>query len=335
MALRTKSIVFFVCSLYWVMTGCSQKEYFQPQEVNGKYSFTNTLPATIVDIALQGATLENGNLITQDGLQDFKLAPNESFVGYEAGSIITSYACNTLRIYNKSYALTSEIELPSCPIGASIKGDQLTLITNENTIFVYELSSKKELFSKKHNTTLAVNSMIYPPVFFGNKVFFPMLDGNVIVLNLKNMEIERTIVVGTETYFNNIIFLEVKKDVMIAATSKRILSYFGGSDYSLDEEIRSIKVLNDRIYLTTLDGQIKELDLTLKPLRRLKFPFASLPLLLIKDGELYALEDGSGYLIKVRIKDFVPLIYKMDLSRGKNPFSQQNKIYYEKQYVEF
>ena len=325
-------ILIAACGIF-VFFGCASKEYFKPEHIDGKKSFSGKLPSKIIDTSKYGATLKNRKVLTKINL-DFSLQKDESFVGYTAGQYVTSKHCNTLLIY-KQNVLKVSFELPSCPLSATIKDEKIAIVGNDNTIYLYDLLTKKEIFSKKSNTVIAVNSIIQAPVFFEGYIFYPMLDGNVLVVNEKTFETERSLIIDSASYFNNVIYLRVAKDLIITATSKRILSIYGGKTYTYEDEIKDIQIHKDKIYISTLDGQIKELDFALNLQRKLKFQFASLPLLNIIQDKIYAIEDGSGFLIEVDLKNFVPFIYKLSLSRGENIFSQERRIYYEDRFLEF
>lgn len=331
MGFRIVLCIALVCFFFW---GCSSREYFKPLEVAGKKPFSRKISSEMIDTSKYGATLEDGKVITEDGL-DFSLQKDEIFVGYSQKTYIVSKHCNTLLLYESAKDSQETLEVPSCPVSASISGDKIAFVGNDNAIFLYEISSKKELFSKKSNSPTAVTSLLQAPIFFEGYVLYPSLDGDVTVVNLKTLEVERSLVVDSAPFFNNVVFLHVQKDFILAATSRKILSVYQSNTYTSAEEIRDIKIEGDKIYISTLDGQIKELDFTLKVLRSVKFQFASLPLLNIVGDKLYCIEDGSGFLIEIDLKTFLPLIYEVGISRGENIFSQKNRLYYQDRYWEF
>lgn len=325
----------FACLLFLSFWGCSQKEYFKPLEVNGKVSFTSKLPSKIIETNKSGAVLDNSQILSKDGLSTFELQEGEAFIGFSNGVYLVSSHCNDLRFYDEKGSITKTFKLPACPVSASISENQLALVSNENTIYLYDIPSQKEIFSKKSNSAIAVNSMLQAPVFFGDMIYYPMLDGSVMIVSKKSLEVEKTIVIDSAPFFNNVIFLQVSPNVTLLATAKKMLSLYGGNTYSYDAEIRDIKIFGNLIYITTLDGTIQELDFTLKPLRTLKFQFANFSAINITNGFLSVLESGSGYLIKVDLKNFSPKVYKIGISREENVFSQGNKLYYEKDILEF
>lgn len=318
---------------FFIFFGCASKEYFKPEHIDGKRAFDGELPSKIVDASKYGATLKNRKVLTEDNL-DFSLQKDESFVGYSAENYIASKHCNTVLIY-KQDTLRASFELPSCPLSATIKGEKIAIVGNDNTIYLYDISSQKELFSKKSNAVTTVNSTIQAPIFFDGYIFYPMLDGSVLVVSEKTFEVERSIIIDSAPFFNNVIYLKLQKDLLIAATSKRVLSIDQGKTYTYEDEVKDIQVYKSKIYISTLDGQIKELDSMLNLQRKLKFQFASLPLLKIIQDKIYSIEDGSGFLIEVDLKTFAPLVYELKLSRGENIFSQKSRIYYKDRFLEF
>lgn len=328
-----KQVLFFAIAFLFFF-GCSQKEYFKPLEVNGEVSFDSKLPSEIVDTNKSGAILENRQILTQEGLSKFEFKEGETFIGFSQGMYLFNSHCQELVIYDNKGKEKERMSIAFCPVSATIYGGEVAMVSNENTMYLYDLKSKSEIFSKKTNSAIAVNSLVQTPVFSGGKIYYPMLDGSVVILDRATTEIDKTIVIDSAPFFNNVIFLDVGKTLTLMATSKKLLSLYGGSDYTYDAEIRDIKIQDNKIYLSTLDGSIKELDFTLKLLRELKFQFASFSSINITNNILSVLETGSGYLIRVNLKDFTPSIYKISLSREKNIFTRENLFYYEKGILE-
>lgn len=326
--------VLFLAIAFLFFFGCSQKEYFKPLEVNGEVSFDSKLPSEIVDTNKSGAILENRQILTQEGLSKVEFKEGETFIGFSQGMYLFNSHCQELVIYDNKGKEKERMSIAFCPVSATIYGGEVAMVSNENTMYLYDLKSKSEIFSKKTNSAIAVNSLVQTPVFSGGKIYYPMLDGSVVILDRATTEIDKTIVIDSAPFFNNVIFLDVGKTLTLMATSKKLLSLYGGSDYTYDAEIRDIKIQDNKIYLSTLDGSIKELDFTLKLLRELKFQFASFSSINITNNILSVLETGSGYLIRVNLKDFTPSIYKISLSREKNIFTRENLFYYEKGILE-
>lgn len=314
--------------------GCSQKEYFKPLEINGEVSFGSKLPSEIINTNKSGAILENRQILTQRGLSPFEFNEDENFIGYSHGKYLFNSHCQELVIYDENGGIYGKLPITFCPVSATLEGEEIAMVSNENTMYLYNFKNKNEIFSKKTNPAIAVNSLIQSPIFSGKKIYYPMLDGSVVIVDKVTTEIDKTIVVDSASFFNNVIFLNVSKNFTLMATAKKILSIYGDSDYSYDAEVRDIKIFGDKIYISTLDGSIKELDFTLKPLRELKFQFANFSAINITNNILSVLETGSGFLIRIDLKSFTPSVYKISLSREKNIFSRENLFYYEKKILE-
>ena len=324
----------FLSLAFLLFFGCSQKEYFKPLEVNGEVSFSSKLPSEIVNTNINSAVLENRQILTEDGLSTFEYKEDENFVGYSEDSYLFNSHCQELLIYDLKGEVKEKMPISFCPVSATIKGGEVAMVSNENTMYLYNIKSKKEIFSKKTNPAVAVNSLIQTPIFSQGKIYYSMLDGSVVVVNKASGEIDKTIVIDSVPFFNNVIFLDVGKNLTLMATARKLLSLYGGSDYTYDAEIRDVKISGNKIYLSTLDGSIKELDFTLKLLRELKFQFANFSTINITNNTLSVLETGSGYLIRIDLRTFIPMVYKISLSREKNIFTRKNLFYYEKGILE-
>ena len=98
--------------------------------------------------------------------------------------------------------------------------------------------------------------------------------------------------------------------------------------------VSSDKFYNDKVYVLGIDGEILELDHTLKLLRKVRLPFAVLSGIVIQNDTLYTLEKG-GYVIVLSLKDFAPLVYKSNLSKKKSLFYTKDSIFYDKVYKRF
>lgn len=72
--MRYAKILFSLFTLLLVVSGCGTKrQYFEPESLSGKLSYDGSLPASIVDANRDGATLENGQVVTKQGLSSVVL----------------------------------------------------------------------------------------------------------------------------------------------------------------------------------------------------------------------------------------------------------------------
>lgn len=64
--MKYAKIVFSLLALAFIVSGCGTKrQYFEPETLSGKLSYDGSLPASIVDTVRDGATLENGQVVTK------------------------------------------------------------------------------------------------------------------------------------------------------------------------------------------------------------------------------------------------------------------------------
>lgn len=113
----------------------------------------------------------------------------------------------------------------------------------------------------------------------------------------------RNIVISSDKFFNNITYLIVDGNNMIASTGKRILSVVSGQEFNYDGDIMDLLYDKGTLYVLTLDGQILQMDKSLRELNSVKLPFASLNTIVLNHNKLYSLEK-RGYVIEVDLNDF-------------------------------
>lgn len=229
---------------------------------------------------------------------------------------------------------TTEIKTNGCVIAASIKQDSkynlLAGILGDNTAFLYDLNTKAEIFKDKGEGVYAISSNIANPVFMDTLVIFPTLDGRLNTIDLSTLKSVRNIIVNTDKFLNNIIYLKVNNDELIAATQKKIYSLIKGESYNKDLELRDLYFDNNFIYVLSLNGYIYKLDKTLGEVRSVKLPYANLNALIFKDNKLYTYENSGGYLIELNLDDFSYNAYKMRFGMQSllRIFSKKSSIFY-------
>ena len=146
--------VLFLAIAFLFFFGCSQKEYFKPLEVNGEVSFDSKLPSEIVDTNKSGAILENRQILTQEGLSKVEFKEGETFLGFSQGMYLFNSHCQELVIYDNKGKEKERMSIAFCPVSATIYGGEVAMVSNENTMYLYDLKSKSEIFSKKTNSNL-------------------------------------------------------------------------------------------------------------------------------------------------------------------------------------
>lgn len=328
---------YFALSVIVFFTACSQKRYFEPKDVKLEAVFDKKLPAPIAYTTRDGALLKNLLVLESNGNMDLELKKKQSFLSRSGDVYVLQNECKDLLILDSSSKSTSEITFQNCVVSAAIdpKRDLLALVSAENTIFLYDLKDKKELFSQKLGNIIAINSLSAAPQITKDYVVYPTLDGKILLLDLRTKTITKDILIQSDKFFNNIIYLYTKNETIITATQRRVSTILGNSkSFNHDGDFIDVLVHDDKVYVLSNDGKILELDRSLKLLREAKFEFAHFNGLVIKDGKLYTLESAK-YLIELDLESFLPVIYKVRLPKKKHLFYTKDSLFYHDRYKKF
>ncbi|GMB91960.1 hypothetical protein [Helicobacter ailurogastricus] len=255
--------------------------------------------------------------------------------------------CHKLELIGAGLDAKPSITIPldTYPLSASIKGERLAVVMADNSANIYDIKTKKLIFNEKGSASPAINSLVAAPVFLDTVVVFPMLDGHLLVVDVRSDEpkVVRNIVLNSEKFFNNVIYLKVDEENMFAATGKRLVSVISGQEFNFDAEIVDVLYKHHRLYVLTLDGRILEMDQTLndQSMGVVKLPFAMLNTIVVTDKKLYTLEK-RGYLVEVDLEHFddyrvYPLKNASKSFLGhldRMSFYTDDKIYYDRYYLD-
>lgn len=337
--MKRKAIFYAVCALCVLMFlgACSQKKYFEPKDVSLSTEFEGKIPDSIESISRYGAILENLELLESNGEINLKLQKNQRFLARDDGLYLLQNECKNLVLLESESKNLSEINFEGCVVSASMSVSQnlLAFVSLENTLFLYDLREKKEIFNQKLSRAIAINALASAPIITQTQVIFPSLDGKILIFDLRSKIITRDILIQSDKFFNNIIYLYAKNDIIIAATQKRISTILSNAkSFNYDGDFIDMLVSENKIYVLTNDGKILELDSTLKLLRELKLEYAHFRGIVIKDKKLYTLESAK-YLIELDLQSFLPVIYKVKLPSKKNLFYTQDTLYYDGRFKRF
>lgn len=332
--IRNKNF-YFILALSIFFVGCSSKKYFEPTEIDSKISFENKLEDRIETANRYGAVLKNGSVITQNGFTHLKIDKNTTFLNESEEYYIIARDCYNIEIINKITQVSTLISTETCSLSASIKDNQLAVVLIDNSSNIYDIKTKDILFTQKGSASIAVNSLVVAPVFLDTLVVFPTLDGRLLVVDNKNFIASRNIIINSEKFFNNVIYLFIEGENMVAATEKRLVSVVSGKEFSYDANIKDVLHDKEYFYVLTLEGEVIELDKTLRVNNQIKLPFASLSALVIAEGKIFTLEK-RGYLIGINKENFTYKVYKVKgMKSDKFYFYNKNIIYYDNYYLKF
>lgn len=283
----------------------------------------------------------------------------------------SAFDSGTCPIKEENSACTQEqikLKTQGCAISASLKGNLLAFVTTDNTSHIISLESNtdfanvdltkeesadkdfensgensesyKSVFSQKGSAVLAVNQLIAAPLFLDSVVVFPTLDGRILVVSLQNYETQRNIIVSSEKFFNNIIYLQGDDVRIFAATPKKLISIVSGQQFSYQEDIKDITFANGYLYALTLEGKIAQLDHTLREVNTKKFEYASLEGMSVANNALYTYEKNGSFIIALDLENFSHKVYQAQDTFGKMMsnklhFYTKNIFYYNRYYFDF
>ncbi len=274
-----------------LFTACSQKQYFEPEDTLSFNQDSKSISSSIKSFNRDGATLDNGQFISSQGVSNVNLPEDFEFLNLNEGKVISTNVKDKILVDGK------EIVTNTAVVSATMKDDILALVNSDNSIMAYDLRDGKILFKEYLSKSLANDNRIAAPFFMSNLILFPTLDGKVLVVSAQNYKIIRNIIVDADNKFNNIIYLNVVNDTLIAASSKKIISVGDGVLNVKEYDLRDIISHGTDIYLATIDGQIIKTDISLNVMDRKKYKFAKF-YALAYGGSLYALE-SQGYMVNI------------------------------------
>ncbi len=321
-----KHLIFFV-SLIFIFIGCSSKEYFEPEDTLGDYEQTqsSSLSGDILSFNKDGATLDNQEIITKRGVSNFKIPEGYQFLNIVNDTVISSNYKDTVLVGDK------KINLGAVVVAASLNENKLALLFSDNSIMLYDMNEEKAILKEYFNHSFVNDTRIANPYFMSNIILFPTLDGKIVVVANETNKVVRNIVVDANGQFNNIIFLDVIDDTLVAATGNKVISVGDGVLNLKDYNIRDIITKDREIFIATIDGQIIQTDISLNIMHRKKYKFAKFYALAYGES-LYALE-SQGFLIKIS-KDFkTDGIYDFDFDNEEKVIALEDTIYYNDEFI--
>lgn len=311
-------------SVILLFSACSGKKYFEPQNTESISLNDSSLSSSIKSFNRAGATLEDNKFITQAGVSDIKLPEGFEFINHtDDGRVIATNYLNKILIGNEERATNDVV------VAASQVGEKLAVIYSNNTIELLDMSSNKTLFKEYLPLSLANDTRIANPVFFGNLILFPTLNGRVLIVSSVNNEQVRNVAVDHEHDVNNIIELSIIQDTqtLIVASPNKIVSISPKEILSKSYKLRDVLVENDAIYIATIDGQIIKLNHNLEEVAKKKYKYAKFHTLALGYSSLYALE-SQGFLVNIN-KDFTEdKVYNFSFDNEDKVFTSGNNLYY-------
>ena len=298
-----------------LFSACSTKEVYEPLYLDEDWKKYEDADAAIVDKSLNIALLENSKVLVKDATLDVVIDETHRVISHSNGWVISASIDGEVVLTSDSDSTKQEkFELKKSIASAAVNGDLLAVLFADNEIAIYSIASKKAIFKELGSKSLAVDARIVNPHFMNDLVLFSTLDGKVIIVNSKLKKKLRTVIVSSEDNFNNIIYLDVMNNKIIAATSYKILS-LAAKEVRVKYEIRSIVNDDKDIYITTKQGEVISLTPDLQVNAKIKFPFAHFLGMISEGDKLYILEK-EGYMIVLDKDMYNYTVHEVDLEDG-------------------
>jgi hypothetical protein len=314
-------------SMVLLFSACSSRQYYTPKGITSSLSTISTVD--IASFNRAGATLEDGMVITQKGPLKLKLKKGYKFInGNQNGIIISNKDGKCTVLKNRKM---KAIELPKELVSGTIIGDKLVYVLRDNNYGIYDLNQNSIIFNDKAPRTFSIDARVENPIQVENLVVIPLLNGKLVIMDLKSNKVIKEILISSEKILNNVIFLKQLKDTLISATPHRVIAINNQGRRDFTTELSEIAVDGDSIFVFAKDGKISRLNKSLNVQDEKKFKFAHFSVSTLYKDRVYALE-RQGYLI-VSNRDFtkhkvyeVPEVDGYSFVSGKYIYYDGNKI---------
>lgn len=280
-----------------VFSGCSSKQYFEPEQTYSASSASSSYGSTIVDLSRDGATLKNGQYIGKQGVSSLTLGDGYRFLSESPAYVLAGNAEGVLRIIDKSTGEPVRAVSLHVPIvSAAIQQGVIAYILNNNTFGIYQIEDNRKVVENRSETTYAIDTRAASPMFIDTLAVMPMLDGKLIILNPDDAENAKVVYISSEKVFNNVVHLSRVGNTMVAATPKRLITLGSGGQKEYRANISEVAMANGTVYLFTKEGEVVKLDTALQSLAKKKFKYAHFSAATAFGGRVFAL-DQQGSLI--------------------------------------
>ena len=315
-----------------LLSGCSHKEVYKPENVKGEWRNAGHLSASISQTTQSAALLENGRLLTKDGEKNSKIPEGYRLLNANDTWIITASSEGNIVLFPEDGSDAKvTFEFKRSVAAASVQDDTVAVLFSNNEMAIYSLESKKLLFKESSNAPIAVDARIANPYFLKELVLFLTLDGKIVIVNSETKKVLRSVVVSSDEYFNNITYMNVIDNNLVASSGSAVLA-LSQKEAREKYEIRNIAYSADGIWLTTKQGEIIALSPTLQFKAKKKFPFAHFVGLSVQNDRVYALEQ-EGYMIALTKNLLAYDVYDVDMDSDNKIFAGDGRFYFDDRYI--
>jgi len=314
-----------------LLSGCGTKrQNFEPKTLSGEISYDGSLPSSIIDVVRDGATLENRQIITKKGLLDVKVPEGYTFLGTSGNKYLAVSRCSSLVIVDNNSKIIYKKKFNSIVASASISGNKLAVVLGDNQVQLIDTKTDKVLYKQDGDKVYAHDSKIAAPYFLTSLLIYPTLDGKLLIVDLKSNKLLRDVVIKSEKFFSNVIYLDVLGDRLVAATKQRVVSINPKTMAFLDKEVKDVIILKNRVLVFTKDGKVILTDADLKILKTKKYKFGSFVGTI--HGEFVYIVERAGFLIATDIDLISSNVYELPDDIESYVFTTDDKLFYKNHY---
>jgi hypothetical protein len=278
-----------------------------------------------------GAVLKNGIVLTKDGESLVKIPQEYRALAISDGWVVAQNNENNLELISiVDTNNTLVVPLQRTVASASVQEDLIAILFGNNEKALYSLKEKKIVFKEGSDSATAVDVRVQSPYFLKDLVVFLGLDGKISIVNATTKQAVRTLLVSTSDYFNNIIYLNVIENNMVASTGSGILA-LSQKENREKYDIRDITYTDEGIWLTTKQGEVVSLSPNLEYRAKKKFPFAHFVGISVQNDRVFVIEQG-GYMIAMTKDLLSGDIYGIDMDND-TVFTGDGQFYFSDRYV--
>jgi len=293
---RSSFVVFTVAAL--IFSGCSSKQYFEPEQTFSVNGASSSYGGTIIDQSRDGATLKSGRYIGKAGISNISLGENYRFLSESNTYVLAGSVDGMLKVINKKsgdIVRTVSMEVPV--VSAGIENGMIAYVLNDNTFGLYNVSTDKKLIENRSEKTFAIDTRAATPMFIDNLAVIPMLDGKIVVISKSDPENATVVYLSSHEVFNNVIYLNRTGNTMVAATARKLITIGDAGQQELRENISDVAISNGQVYIFTKDGKVIKLDSTLNPVAQKKFKYVHFSAATAVGGKVYGLDQGGSLIV--------------------------------------
>jgi hypothetical protein len=299
MVLKTFSLVLVLLGVS-MLGGCTQKSRYEPKKIDTELSGYQKVTKGLRHVVREGGIVAEDTIVTKKSGKISGLLPKGYFfLNENEGSVIVADNDGDLEIVEKGSGKPVFRKKFAQPVvSATRKGRLLALVLADNTIMLYDIKADREIYSESEEKVIAIDARAANPLFINDLIVYPTLDGRLLVMDSKTKTILRDVAISDKELFNNVIFLEVHGNILVAATASKVIVITPRNIYTYNANVKDMLYVGHDIYLFTKEGKVIHLNEKLQKLEESDFEFANFVAVAEMNGKLYGVEK-NGYLIEM------------------------------------